>query len=287
MSSAHTPPAGRVALVTGANTGIGRVTARELARAGMRVFLACRSKENTQPVLDEIRRAQPGAEVEWLPLELSDFGSVRACARAFLDRGLPLHLLVNNAGLAGAKGLTKSGFELAFGVNHMGHFLLTELLLDRLKASAPARVVTVASRAHRRVDGIDWDAVRRPTATGTAIREYGVSKLANVLFSAELARRLAGSGVTTYSLHPGVIASDIWRRVPGPLRALLRLGMITTEEGARTTLHCALSPAAASETGLYYDDCKPATPTAVARDEKLAKELWARSEAWIREGKPQ
>jgi len=235
-------------------------------------------------VIDEIRRVAPDARAEWLALDLSDFGSVRACARAFLDRGLPLHLLVNNAGLAGARGTTRSGFELAFGVNHMGHFLLTALLLDRLRASAPARVVTVASRAHRRARGIDWEAVRRPTATLLAIREYAVSKLANILFSAELARRLAGSGVTTYSLHPGVIASDIWRGVPAPLRAILRLRMISTQEGARTTLHCALSPDVAAESGLYYSDRRTATPTAVARDAGLAAELWARSEAWSAEG---
>jgi NAD(P)-dependent dehydrogenase (short-subunit alcohol dehydrogenase family) len=247
----------------------------------MQVFLACRSQEPTQRVLDEIRRESPGAQVEWLPLELSDFNSVRACARSFLDRGLPLHLLVNNAGLAGSKGLTASGFELAFGVNHMGHFLLTSLLLDRLKASAPARIVTVASRAHRRVPGIDWEAVRKRTATRTAVREYGVSKLANILFSAELGRRLAGSGVTTYSLHPGVIASDIWRRMPAPLRLLATSFMLSTEEGARTTLHCALSPDVAAETGLYYSDCRVATPTAAGRDAALAAELWSRSERWI------
>jgi len=271
---------GRVALVTGANTGIGRVTARELAGRGMRVFLACRSEAGTRPVLEEIRRAHPGSAAEWLPLELSDFASVRACARSFLERGLPLHLLVNNAGLAGARGLTPSGFELAFGVNHMGHFLLTALLLERLKASAPARVVTVASRAHRRTSGIDWDAVRKPTATRSGIREYAVSKLANVLFSAELGRRVAGSGVTAYALHPGVIASDIWRRLPAPLRALGGLFMLSTEEGAKTTLHCALSPALAAETGLYYSDCRPATPSATGRNAGLAAELWSRSEGW-------
>src|SRR5262245_7209397 len=110
--------AGRVALITGANTGIGRVTAVELARAGAQVFLACRSPERARPVTDEIRAARPGALAEWLPLELSDFDSVRACARAFLDRSLPLHLLVNNAGVAGARGLTRSGFEWMYGVNH-------------------------------------------------------------------------------------------------------------------------------------------------------------------------
>lgn len=224
---------GRVALITGANTGIGRVTALELVRRGVHVFLACRSLQRTQPVLDEIRAANPRATVEWLPLELSDFNSVRACAQSFVERGLPLHLLINNAGLAGARGLTKSGFEFVFGVNHMGHFLLTRLLLDHVKRSAPARIVTVASRAHTRVRGIDWDAVQRSTATALGVKEYGVSKLANVLFSAELGRRLRGSGVSTYSLHPGVIDSDIWRTLPRPLRTLNRLRLVSAEEGQK------------------------------------------------------
>ncbi len=275
-------PAGRVAMVTGANTGIGRVTALALARQGFHVFLACRSIERTQPVLDEIHATCHGAKAQWLPLELSDLDSVRTCAQAFLARDLPLHLLVNNAGLAGARGLTKSGFEYVFGVNHIGHFLLTQLLLDRLTQSAPARVVTVASRAHTRVSGIDWEAVCRPTATTLGVKEYCVSKLANVLFSAELGRRLQGSGVSSYSLHPGVIDSDIWRGLPWPLRALNRLRLISTEAGAKTTLHCALAPAVANETGLYYSDCRPKLPSAAAQDMALAGELWRRSESWAR-----
>ena len=274
--------AGRVALITGANTGIGRVTALEFARRDAHVFLACRSLERTQPVLDEIRAIRPTAVAEWLPLELSNFDSVRACAHAFLSRGLPLHLLVNNAGLAGARGLTPSGFEFVFGVNHMGHFLLTQLLIDRLKRSAPARIVTVASRAHTRVSGINWEAVRRPTATALGVKEYCVSKLANVLFSAELGRRLRGSGISTYSLHPGVVDSDIWRKLPGPLRALNRLRLISTEAGAKTTLHCALSAAAAGETGLYYSESRPRPPSAAGKNMALAEELFQRSEAWVR-----
>lgn len=273
--------AGRVALITGANTGIGRVAAIELARRGARVFLACRSRERTQPVLKEIAAAAPWAAAEWLPLELADFDAVRACAQAFLAHGLPLHLLVNNAGLAGVRGMTASGFELAFGVNHMGHFLLTHLLYAHLVRSAPARVVTVASRAHTRVRTIDWDAVRRPTASPFGVREYCTSKLANVLFSAELGRRLQGSGVSTYALHPGVVASDFWRMLPQPIRALNRMVMISSESGARTTLHCAVS-APREESGRYYSDCRVKAPSAAGQSAELAAELWRRSEDWLR-----
>ena len=273
---------GRVALITGANTGIGRITARELARQGAHVFIAARSAERTQPALDEIRAIANAGTVEWLPLDLGDLESVRRCARMFLARNLPLHLLVNNAGLAGSRGLTKSGFELAFGVNHVGHFLLTQLLLEVLKRSSPARIVTVASRAHYRAKGIDWQAVRQTTQTRAALPEYSVSKLANVLFSAELGRRLAGTGVTTYSLHPGVVASDVWRAVPWPIRALIKLRMLTVEQGAATTLYCATSPDVAGQTGEYYDSCRIRAPSPQAQDLALAAELWRRSEDWVR-----
>ncbi len=276
----------RVALVTGANTGIGLVTARELSRQGAQVFIACRSASRAGQALQSIREAVSGAQVEALELDLGDFDSVHRCADAFLSRKLPLHILVNNAGVAGARGATPSGFELAFGINHMGHFLLTQRLLDVLQRSAPARIVTVASRAHYRARGIDWEAVRRPTASTTGLPEYGVSKLANVLFTAELARRLAGSGVNTYALHPGVVASDIWRSVPWPLRGLLKLAMISTEEGARTSLYCATSPEAAGDSGKYYDRCKPKAPSAAAQDAQLAAELWSRSEAWVNQATP-
>ncbi len=273
----------RVALITGANTGIGRVTARELARQGVHVFVACRSEQRTQPLLDEVRAVAPGAKVEWLALDLTSFESIRHCAQAFLGRGLPLHLLINNAGLAGAKGLTQDGFELAFGVNHLGHFLLTQLLLERLQSSAPARIVTVASRAHRQAPGIDWQALRQPTRTASAIAEYGVSKLANILFSAELGRRLQGTGVTTYSLHPGVVASDVWRSVPWPLRTVIKLFMLSTEQGAATTLYCANSESLAAESGLYYDACRVKVPSKLAQDPALAAELWKVSQDWVRQ----
>jgi retinol dehydrogenase 12 len=274
--------AGRVVLITGANTGIGLITARERAAQGAHVFIACRSRERGQEAINEIRSSTPNVNIELLVLDLGDLDSVRTCAATFLARDLPLHILINNAGLAGARGLSKSGFEMAFGVNHVGHFLFTQLLLDRIKQSAPARIVTVSSRAHTRVSGIDWNAVTKPTQTTTGFQEYGVSKLANLLFSAELGRKLAGTGVTTYALHPGVVASDVWRKVPWPFRSLMKLTMITVEEGAKTTIHCATSSDVANETGLYYDKCRVKEPTAVGQDAALAAELWRHSEAWVR-----
>jgi retinol dehydrogenase 12 len=176
--------------------------------------------------------------------------------------------------------MTPSGFELAFGTNHVGPFLLTQLLLDRIRESAPARIVNVASDAHYRAPGIDFEAVRQPTRTRTAFAEYGVSKLANVLHAQELARRLAGSGVTTYSLHPGVVASDVWRSVPWPIRPLIKLRMRSTDDGAQTSVFCATSDEVGRDSGLYYEDCRPKT-TGPAVTPQLAGELWEHSDAWV------
>jgi NAD(P)-dependent dehydrogenase (short-subunit alcohol dehydrogenase family) len=274
------PLEGRVFVVTGANTGIGRATATELARRGGRLILACRAPERSRAVVDAIRRETSNDAVELLQLDLSSLAAVRRAAGELLARDLPLHVLINNAGLA-APGLTADGFELVFGVNHLGHFLFTNLLLERLRASAPSRVVTVASSAHYRAKGIDFEAARRPTATRTAVREYSVSKLANILFTAELGRRLAGSGITTYAVHPGRVASDIWRRIPWPIRPLMLATMKTNEQGAESSVHCATVPERAAETGLYYhDDCRIRTPSRVAQDPALARTLWERSAAW-------
>ncbi len=274
---------GRTFLITGANTGIGRETARGLANRGARVLLACRSEENGRRAVEEIAAQTGNRDLELLSLDLGDLASVRACAEGFLARGEPLHVLINNAGLAGRRGMTSGGFELAFGTNHVGPFLLTSLLLDRLRNSAPARIVNVASGAHYGAPGIDFEAVRRPTRSISGMREYSVSKLANVLHAQELARRLEDTGVTTYSLHPGVIASDIWRRVPWPARALMKRRMDSPEQGARTSLYCATSPALADESGRYYDECAPRQPGA-AVTASLAKELWQRSTGWVAAG---
>jgi NAD(P)-dependent dehydrogenase (short-subunit alcohol dehydrogenase family) len=149
-----------------------------------------------------------------------------------------------------------------------------------MRESAPARIVNVASRAHKRARGIDWEAVRRPATSTAGIDEYSVSKLANVLFTKELARRLSGTGVTTYALHPGVVATEIWRELPFGLRHLVKLFMISPEEGARTTLHCATAPERDLASGAYYDSCKPVRPGRAADDAALAAELWRRSVEW-------
>jgi retinol dehydrogenase-12 len=271
---------GKTFIVTGANTGIGKVTALELARKGAHVILACRSVAKTEAVVAEIQRTTGNRNVEVVELDLGDLASVRRCADQLLARdGLTIHGLINNAGLAGHRGVTKDGFEIQFGTNHLGHYLFTRLLLDRIKRGQ-GRIVNVASVAHYRAHGIDWEAVRRKTRTRVGMHEYSVSKLANVLFTKELARRLAGTGVTTYALHPGGVATDVWRRLPQPLRWLVTRKMLTPEQGAQTTLKCATAPELASETGKYYDDCKERRPSRLADDIALAAELWTKSAEW-------
>jgi NAD(P)-dependent dehydrogenase (short-subunit alcohol dehydrogenase family) len=267
-------------LVTGANTGIGYQTALELLRRGEKVFVTCRSAARGTEAVSALRSASGNDDVVPLTLDLAELASVRACARDFLDRGEPLHVLINNAGVAGRQGVTRDGFEIAFGVNHLGHFLLTTLLLDRLRESAPARIVTVSSIAHYMPHGIDFAVLRQRGHGLTGMPQYAVSKLSNVLFTQELARRLAGSSVTTYALHPGSVASDIWRKVPWPIRPIIKRRMISTSEGARTSLYCATSPDVADVSGRYYDKCAEREPSKVATPE-LAAELWQRSEEWI------
>lgn len=270
--------ANKTFIITGANTGIGKITATELARRGARVILACRSEGKTAPVIDAIKRETGNDKVEFVQLDLGDLASVRKCAEGLLARNTPFHGLINNGGLAGKRGTTKDGFELAFGTNHLGHYLFTRLLLDRIKEAGTARIVNVASKSHYRAKGIDWGVLRGRTKSFTAMSEYEVSKLANVLFTKELARKLEGTGVTTYAVHPGVVATDIWTRVPGPLRWAIKKFMITPEEGAVASLKCATDPALAKDTGKYYDvGGVEKHPSRVSQDAELAKTLWTRS----------
>ncbi|HEX2820182.1 MAG TPA: SDR family oxidoreductase [Streptosporangiaceae bacterium] len=272
--------AGRTFLVTGGNTGIGLATCSALAQRGGRVYVAARSRAKGQAAVARISAATGNQSVFFLPLDLADLDSVRACAADFLARGEPLHGLVNNAGVAGRRGLTRQGFELMFGVNHLGHFALTDALLGCLAGSAPARVVNVSSDAHYSAPGIDFEAVRRPARGITGLREYAVSKLANVLHAEELARRTAGTGITTYALHPGVVASDMWRRVPWPVRPLITRRMLPPAQGAATSLYCATAAEVAGDTGLFYDRCAPRAASPVATPE-LGQLLWDRSLSWV------
>ncbi|MEZ4391637.1 MAG: SDR family oxidoreductase [Polyangiales bacterium] len=269
---------GRTFLITGSSAGIGKVTAQTLAARGGRVLLANRSEAKTRPVLDAIRGA--GGDADYLHLDLSSLASVRRCAEDFLARGEALHVLINNAGVAGVRGLSVDGFQLTFATNHLGPFLLTRLLLPKLRERPGARVVNVASRAHARVLRLDFERVRQRERP-TGFLEYSESKLCNVLFTAELARGEAGPHVHSYALHPGVIASEVWREVPWPVRPLMMWRMKTPEQGAVASLRCAASPEVADDDGLYYDEDGLARPSSrLARDPKLARELWDRSVEW-------
>lgn len=266
--------AGKLVFITGANTGIGRVTALELARRGARLVFAGRSEDKTRPVMDDIAKDTGNQALEFLACDLSSLASVRAAADTFVASDRPIDVLINNAGLGGTRGHTVDGFELTFGTNHLGHFLLTERLRPRLLQAPAARIINVASMAHYQAkNGIDFDAVRKPTGLG--ISEYAVSKLANVLHASELARRLQGTTVLACSLHPGVVATNIWQRGMGrPLAALVKLFMMSSDDGARTTVFCATTPTLADHNGAYFDKQRPTRPSQKARDETLAKALW-------------
>jgi NAD(P)-dependent dehydrogenase (short-subunit alcohol dehydrogenase family) len=274
---------GKTFVITGANTGIGKATVEALsARRASRIVIAARSLERTQPVIDAAKAQNPEGKVDFIPLELGDLAGVRRAADDVLALDVTIDALINNAGIAGLQGQTKDGFELTFGTNHLGHYLWTEKLLPLVKRAPQGRIVNVSSRGHYRAKGIDWDKLTKPTPTVSAMPEYFVSKLCNVLHAKELARRLKGTKVTTYSLHPGGVASDIWSRRLGVFAVLLKPFLISNEEGAKTQVRCATDPALSSESGLYYDEEKPKTPNKLSFDEALQDELERRSREWVR-----
>jgi dehydrogenase/reductase SDR family protein 13 len=273
---------GRTFLVTGANSGIGRAMAEALAARGGRVLLSARSPERIQPVLDAIKRRDPAAIAGFLPMDLADLGSVRRAAGTLVASGQPLDVLINNAGVAGTRALSADGFDLTYATNHIGPFLFTNLVLPRLREAAAGRIVNVSSVAHTRVKAIDWSLLERRTAPRrSALPDYAVTKLMNILHAKELARRLSGTRVTTYAVHPGAVASNIWRALPRPVQWILKLSMLSNEEGAVTPLLCATSPALAGSTGRYYAKGRETAPNPLADDAALARELWSRTEAAI------
>ena len=287
MSAAARSPdasrlSGRSFLVTGANSGIGRAMAEALAARGGRVMLAGRSDERMRPVLDGIRHRDPRADVEFLHLDVSDLGGVRRAAATVLASDRPLDVIINNAGVAGTQALSRDGFDLTYATNHIGPFLLTTLLRPALERAPQGRIVNVSSVAHLRAPPIDWALLeRRNVARRSSFPDYAVTKLMNVLHAKELARRLTGTRMTTYALHPGGVRSNIWRALPLPIRWGLNLFLLSNEEGARTQLHCATAPELATVSGRYYEKSREAPCNPLADDLGLAGELWARTEAAI------
>lgn len=269
---------GPLTLITGANSGIGLATAIELSRRGHRVLMAVRSPEKARLMQAQVRAVSKSNFAELVQVDLSDLASVRACAEEVRARDVPIEVLINNAGLAGHQGRTRQGFEIAFGTNHLGHFLLTQLLLPQLEASAQPRVINVSSHSHYDAKAIDWDMLRQSPRTLVALTEYAISKLCNVLHARELARR--HPKVWTASLHPGQVASNAWRRIPWLITVVWKRFMLTVEEGARTPVHCATG--AGLPTGQYWDHQQQVVEaSALGRDDALAAELWRRSEAWV------
>lgn len=275
----------KVAVITGTTHGIGRVTARELARAGLRVVMLCRNPRLAASARDEILRATPAASVSIVTCDLGSLASVREAAKTVTSEAGGIDLLVNNAGIASARHrMSVDGFELTFATNHLGPFLLTELLRGRMRIGG--RIVTVASCAHLR-GRLDLETVRDPRARYLPVAAYDRSKLANVLYTLALARRIAGSGITANCLHPGVVATHLLPRWLQFIKPLFSPQMLDEERGARTTLHLCLSDKVAGSNGRYYDEHQRVQPAApAATDIRLQDALWAASERWTGSGVP-
>jgi NAD(P)-dependent dehydrogenase (short-subunit alcohol dehydrogenase family) len=271
---------GKVCLITGATNGIGLEAAKALASQGSTVVLVGRDPGRIESSLAQVRQAAPDAKVESLQADFTSLQDVRALAQAFKARHSRLDVLLNNAGLVlHERQVTKDGFEATLGINHLAPFVLTHELLDVLKASGPARVVNVSSDAHRygKLDFSDLQSERGYKM----MRVYGSSKLANILFTQALARRLKGTQVTTNSLHPGVVRTGFGHNTQGLMNfAVKAFGMffLSAEQGARTLVYLSSSPEVEGVSGQYFYKCRPKVPSRAARDEQLAERLWQVSE---------
>ncbi|XP_061598926.1 retinol dehydrogenase 12 [Cololabis saira] len=266
---------GKTVLITGANTGIGRETALDLATRGARVIMACRDVVKGEEAADSIRVAIAGAQVEVRELDLADTGSIRAFAQTFLREVHQLHVLISNAGVMMCPYMkTVDGFEMHIGVNHLGHFLLTYLLIGLLQRSAPARIVVVSSLAHN----FGWIRFHDLHSQGSynSGLAYCQSKLANVLFARELAQRLAGTGVTVNSVHPGTVNSDLTRHstLMTVLFSVLATFLKTPREGAQTSVYCAVAEELRCISGKHFSDCSPAFVAPQGRSQETARRLW-------------
>ncbi|KAM3854864.1 dehydrogenase/reductase SDR family member 13-like isoform 2-T2 [Vipera latastei] len=265
----------------GGNTGIGKATAVDLARRGARVILACRNKARGELAVYDIRRESGNSEVILMILDLANLNSVRAFAQTFLKSEPRLDILINNAGVFEA-GQTADGFDQAFQVNHLAHFLLTHLLLDRLKRCTPSRVVIVSSSMHY-FGKIDFGTVHKPgEGKWQALQSYCNSKLANLLHARELANRLEGTNVTGYVVHPGAVRTELGRSFPRWIfwSSWFMSFMFSRDSntGAQTSIYCATEEGIERLSGRYFVDCQVSEPWPSACDDQLAKKLWEFSE---------
>jgi NAD(P)-dependent dehydrogenase (short-subunit alcohol dehydrogenase family) len=276
---------GKTAIVTGANQGIGKAAALVLAKEGARVVIVARNPEKGRAALAEIQAASRGETAELIVADLSSQADVRRVADQFKARHDRLDVLLNNAGLLVTdRRTTVDGLEETFAVNHLAYYMLTRELLDVLRASGRARIVNVSSEAHRHAK-IQWDDLQFERRGYSQWRAYGQSKLANILFTYELARRLDGTRVTANCLHPGVIGSGFGQTYGGATAFFVKLArpfMLTPEEGARTSVYLATSPEVEGVTGHYFSRCKPIRSNALSYDEVAQRKLWALSEEMTR-----
>jgi NAD(P)-dependent dehydrogenase (short-subunit alcohol dehydrogenase family) len=275
---------GRICLVTGATSGVGLATATGLARLGAHVILVARDKQRGQASHETVREQSGNRRVDLLMADLQSPDEIEALARQVLDRYPSLHVLVNNAGVVNLKReVTPAGLERTFAVNHLAYFQLTNLLLARLRASAPARIVNVSSHGHR-FGSLDLDDLQTERKKYAWLRVYGASKLANILFTYELARRLEGSGVTANCLHPGAVASSLGKnngRLGRLVLPLLKPFFLSPEQGAKTSIYLASSPEVADTSGRYYVKCRAVPSSDTSHDEALARGLWEASERLV------
>lgn len=272
----------RNCFITGATHGIGKETALALAAQGVHLTLMVRNRNKGEAVRQEITQKTGNPNVNLLVGDLARLTDVRRVANEFLATGKPLHILVNNAGVMNMKHEpTADGFEGMFGVNHLGHFLLTLMLLPGLKAAAPARIVVVASDAHRFVKGIDFDDLQWKARPFQAMKVYGASKLCNILFARELARRLQGMGVSVNALHPGWVATALGANNGwfGKVVTFLQKPFARSpKKGAESSIFVATSPTLEGVSGQYYFNCREHRPSRAACDDEAARRLWAISE---------